>query len=427
MRIPSPLLSTTRLFGVALLVASQLFAQNLAPVAPESVGLSAERLARLDAVFNDYVTDGNLPGAVVLVARHGKIAHLAAYGKTDMAADRAMQTDAIFRIASQSKAIISVGIMMLQEEGKLLIDDDLAKYLPEFAETTVAELRDDGKLRIVPAKRRITVRDLLTHTSGYDYGEGLARDVWEEAGIQGWYFADREEPIRETVRRMAALPAVAQPGEKYVYGYNTDILGAVIEVASGQPLDVFLQERLLGPLGMVDTHFYLPPAKRSRLATVYSRRGDSPLERAPDEGTRVSQGHYVDGPRQSFSGGAGLLSTARDYATFLQMLANGGTFNGVRILSRKSVELMHVNHLPEGINLGRGTGFGLGFRIAEDLGASGLPSSLGTYGWGGAYHSTYWIDPVEGLVVTYFTQVIPANNLDDHQKLQALIYAAIND
>ena len=427
MRTQNPFFSTARLLGVALIAASQLFAQNLAPVAPEAVGLSSERLARLDAVFEAYVADGKLPGAVVLVARHGKIAHLAAYGKNDIAANRAMQTDAIFRIASQSKAIISVGIMMLQEEGKLLIDDDLSKYLPEFAQTSVAELRDDGKLRIVPAQRRITVRDLLTHTSGYDYGEGLARDVWKEAGIQGWYFADRDEPIRETVRRMAALPAIAQPGAKFVYGYNTDILGAVIEVASGQSLDVFLQERILGPLGMSDTAFYLPTAKRDRLATVYSRRGDNPLEVAPDEGTRVSQGHYVEGPRQSLSGGAGLLSTARDYATFLQMLANGGTFNGVRILSRKSVELMHVNHLPDGVSRGAGSGFGLGFDITEDIGGRGLPSSVGKYGWGGAYHSTYWIDPVEGLVVTYFTQVIPANNLDDHQKLQALIYAAIND
>ncbi|WP_221029810.1 serine hydrolase domain-containing protein [Actomonas aquatica] len=417
-------------FAAATLLATPLFAQDLGPADPASLGFSAERLARLDAVFEDYVADGQLPGAVVLVARHGKIAHLAAYGKSDVEAARPMETDAIFRIASQTKAIVSTGIMLLQEEGKLLVDDDLSKYLPEFAETTVAEKREsDGRVVIVPAKRRITLRDLLTHTSGYGYGWGLASDQWEAAGITGWYFADRNEPIRETVRRMAALPADAHPGEKFVYGYNTDILGAVIEVASGLPLDVFLTQRILEPLGMHDTHFYLPAAKRDRLAAVYSKRGDGALERAPAAGTMESQGHYVTGPRQSFSGGAGLLSTARDYATFLQMLANGGTFKGERILSRKSVELMHVNHLRPGVGFpwGEGLGFGLGFRIVEDLGGSGLPASLGNYGWGGAYHSTYWIDPVEDLVLVYFTQVIPADNLDDHQKLQALVYSALVD
>ncbi len=423
-----PRLPSTLLVAVALLSAP-LLANDFAPVAPETVGMSAERLARLDAVFNDYVADGKLPGAVVLVARHGQIAHLAAYGKSDLESGRAMATDDIFRIASQTKAVVSVAIMMLQEKGKLLIDDDLAKYLPEFAETTVAERRDDGRVIIVPARRRITLRDLLTHTSGYSYGGGPAGDTWKAAGITGWYFADRDEPVRETIRRMAALPAEAHPGERFVYGYNTDILGAVVEVASGQPLDAFLRERILDPLGMTDTHFYLPQDQRARLATVYSKRGDKALERAPDAGTMLSQGHYVDGPRKSFSGGAGLLSTAEDYASFLQMLLNNGTFNGHRLLSRKSVELMHVNHLPPGVEFpwDPGHSFGLGFRITEDVGRLGLPSSEGKYAWGGAYHSTYWIDPAEDLVVAYFTQVIPADNLDDHQKLQALIYAAIAD
>ncbi len=421
----------SRLRSVLLVAASLLVtslpAQNAAPSAPAALGFSADRLARLDAVFEGYVADGRIPGAVVLITRHGQVAHLAAYGQSDLETGRAMTTDTIFRIASQTKAITSVGIMMLQEEGKLLIDDDLAKYLPEFAETQVAVEKDDGAIELVPAQRRITLRDLLTHTSGFGYGWGPVEAEWKAAGIFGWYFADRNEPIRETVRRMAALPANTQPGERFVYGYNTDILGAVIEVVSGQPLDVFFQERILGPLSMTDTHFFLPTADRDRLATVYSLKGDTPLTRAPDHAGMESQGDYVDGPRRCFSGGAGLLSTAHDYARFLQMLLNGGTLDGVRLLSRKTVELMHVNHLPAGLDLGRGTSFGLGFRIAEDLAASGLPASVGNYGWGGAYHSTYWIDPTEDLVVTYFTQVIPADGLDDHQKLQALIYSALID
>ncbi len=423
----TPRSRSTLFLALVCLFAASLSAQAPAVVKPESVGLSSERLARLDAVFEDYVAEGKLPGAVLLIARRGQVAHLAAYGQSDLEAGRAMQTDAIFRIASQTKAIVSVGIMMLQEEGRLLIDDDLADYLPEFAKTTVAVPKDGGGYDVVPAKRRITLRDLLTHTAGIGYGYGPAAKEWEAAGIQGWYFAHRDEPVRETIRRMAALPADAQPGERFVYGYNTDILGAVIEVASGQPLDVFLRERIFGPLSMHDTHFFLPPAKRERLATVYSLRNDKPLERAPDDGTMTSQGHYVDGPRVSFSGGAGLVSTARDYANFLQMLLNNGELDGVRLLSRKTVELMHVDHLGDNVDYGAGSGFGLGFGITEDIGASGLPASVGKYGWGGAYHSTYWIDPAEELVVAYFTQVIPASGLDDHQELQALVYAAIVD
>ena len=402
-------------------------AQQLRRMAPETVGMSSERLERVDAAFERYVDEGQLPGAVVLVARNGGIVHMEAYGKIDLESGAEMKPDAIFRIASQTKALVSVGIMMLQEEGRLLVDDPLARYLPEFADTTVAEAQEDGSYEVVPAKRNITLRDLLTHTSGYGYGGGPAADKWKKAGIEGWYFADREEPVRETIRRMASLPAESHPGERFVYGYNTDILGAVIEVVSGQTLDVFLRKRIFEPLGMTDTHFYLPKDKTDRLATVYSKEQDAELVRAPDPGHMVGQGHYLEGPRVSFSGGAGLLSTARDYAIFLQMLANGGEYNGARLVSPKTVQLMTVDHLPEGVSFpwNPGTGFGLGFSVVEDMGANGLPESEGTYGWGGAYHSNYWIDPVENLVVVYFTQVIPAQGIDDHQKLRALVYQAI--
>jgi len=338
-----------------------------------------------------------------------------------------MTNDAIFRIASQSKALVSLGIMILQEEGKLLISDPVGKYIPQFDSTTVAVPKEGGGYNVVPAKRKITIRDLLTHTAGIGYGSGPAADKWKEAGIQGWYFADRDEPIASTVERMAALPMDAQPGEKFVYGYNTDILGVVIERASGKPLDVFLGEKVFKPLGMTDTYFYLPKEKASRLATVYSVDKNGPLTRAPDPGKMVGQGMYLDGPRKSFSGGAGILSTARDYATFLTMILNKGVRNGKRILSRKSVELMTVDHLRN-IPYGDGAGFGLGFEVTDKLGDRGRLGSEGEFGWGGAYHSTYWVDPKEDLVVVYFTQLIPAGGIiDDHGKLRALVYQAIVD
>jgi CubicO group peptidase (beta-lactamase class C family) len=217
----------------------------------------------------------------------------------------------------------------------------------------------------------------------------------------------------------------AQPGTRWVYGYNTDILGAVIEKVSGQPLDVFMRERILDPLGMNDTHFYLPTSDRDRLATVYSATGGG-IERAPNLSQMVGQGAYVDGPRKSFSGGAGFLSTAPDYARFLQMMLNEGELDGVRILAPKTVELMTTDHL-RGIPFRAGQGFGLGFSIVTDLGARGIPGSVGEYGWGGAYHSTYWVDPVEELVVVYLTNLIPAGRIDDHGKLRALIYQALMD
>jgi CubicO group peptidase (beta-lactamase class C family) len=337
-----------------------------------------------------------------------------------------MEENSIFRIASQTKAIVSVGIMMLQEEGKLIISDPVGKYIPAFNETTVAVTKEDGSYEVVKANRPITIRDLLTHTSGIGYGKGIATELWEKAKIQGWYFADRDEPIQATVTRMASLPFEAQPGEKFVYGYNTDILGALIEVVSGQPLNTFLKNYILDPLDMKDTHFYLPENKKERLTVVYSST-ENGLERAADPGGMIGQGAYVNGPRMSFSGGAGYLSTALDYANFLQMMLNDGVFNGKRLISSKTVELMTVNHLGEVTFPLKGAGFGLGFYTVNDLGLRGLLGSKGEYGWGGAYHSTYWVDPEENLVVVYFTQLRPDNGLDDHDKLRALVYQAMID
>ena len=416
-----------------LLVPQALVAQGLERVAPEEVGLSSERLDRLSLAIEQYVDEGRLAGAVAIVVRRGKIAYLEALGHRDVEAQAPMPADAIFRIASQTKALASIGVMMLQEEGKLLITDPIGKYLPAFAETRVLETNDSGGHEIVAARRPITIRDLLTHTAGISYGMGLlasrgpAADAWEEAGITGWYLADRDETVGETMARLAELPMDAHPGERWVYGYNTDILGALIEKISGQTLEAFLKERLFDPLGMTDTHFFLPENKVGRLATVYSSvDGGSRFERAPDAGTMVSQGHYVNGPRKAFSAGAGSLSTATDYATFLQMMLNGGEFNGTRILSRKTVESILSDHLGD-VPFRPGQGFGLGFSIMHDPAAAGLPGSPGEFGWGGAYHSTYWADPKEEMVVVYLTQIIPAINLDDQQKLRTLVYQAIID
>jgi CubicO group peptidase (beta-lactamase class C family) len=418
---------TAAVLLVALTLGQQAaYAQTLQRARPEAVGLSSERLKRLSEALNGYVRDGRLPGGVVLVARRGKVAYAEAFGQRDREAKAPMREDSIFRIASQTKALVSVGVMMLQEEGRLLISDPVGKYLPEFRETTVAVPKPGGGYEVVKAKRPVTIRDLLTHTSGVGYGGGVARDRWEAAKITGWYFADRDEPVGATVARMAALPFDAQPGEKWNYGYSTDILGALVEKVSGQTLEEFLRARIFEPLGMKDTHFYLPESKSDRLAVVYSSKESGGLERAPEPGGMVGQGAYLKGPRKSFSGGAGLLSTANDYARFLSMMLNGGELDGRRLLSRKSVELMTVDHL-NGVAYREGLGFGLGFEVVKDLGARGKPGSVGEYGWGGAYHSTYWVDPKEQLVVVYFTQVIPARNLDDHDKLRALVYQAIVD
>ncbi len=402
----------------------RVHAQQMPLAAPEELGFSPQRLERLTEAMQAYVDDDRLAGSVVLVARHGQIAYLKAFGQRDLESGAPMSEDAIFRIASQTKALTSVATMILQEEGKLLISDPVGKYIPEFAKTTVAVPNEDDGYEVVPANRPITIRDLLTHTAGIGYGNGPAADTWKEAGIQGWYFADRDEPVGATIARMGALPMDAQPGEKFVYGYNTDILGVVVEKASGMTLDAFIRARILEPLGMRDTHFYLPMEKKNRLATVYGSKEAGGLERVPEPGHMVGQGMYVNGPRKSFSGGAGLLSTARDYARFLQMMANGGTLDGQRILSPKTVELMTTDHLRD-IPYGSGEGFGLGFSVLKDLGDRGEMGTVGEYGWGGAYHSTYWVDPAEDLVVVYFTQLLPARNVDDHDKLRVAIYQAL--
>jgi CubicO group peptidase (beta-lactamase class C family) len=405
----------------AILTPSPLFAADAGfPAAkPEEVGLSSERLARLSRVVNQYVDEGRIPGAVVLIARKGRLAHLQAYGKADREKEQAMRPDAIFRIASMSKAITSVAIMMLQEEGKLLLGDPVSKFIPEFRAPQVVSSDGPTGYTLVPAKREITIRDLLTHTAGISYGAGPAEEAHKWARLHGWYFAEHDEPIGEAVKRLSRLPLVSQPGERYVYGFATDILGHVVEVISGMTLADFMAERIFKPLGMRDTHFFLPPDKLGRFTPVYGL-GDRGLELTEPAATSA----YVQGPRACFSGGAGLLSTAADYGLFLQMLLDGGQLNGRRLLSRKTVEVMTVNHVGA---LHGDQGFGLGFGVTEHLGRRGQVGSVGAYGWGGAYYTTFWVDPREELVAVFMCQLLPSRGLDLHGKFTALVYQAIID
>lgn len=406
--------------SVLLLVLSVARAQELPQASPEEVGLSSDRLTRLSRVMGEYVDQGRVAGIVTLVIRDGKVAHLGTVGHLDRETRTPMPADAIFRIASQSKAITTAAIMMLQEEGKLLISDPLSKYIPAFRNSRVASLDSEGTYGEVPASRQITLHDLLTHTSGISYGWGPARAAyaWEE--VQGWYFADHDEPIGAAIERLAQLPLDAQPGERFIYGFNTDILGHVVEVASGMTLADFFQEKIFGPLKMVDTHFFLPSGKVSRLSPVYGHNESGELELVEP----ADDNDYVRGPRRCYSGGAGLLSTARDYGRFLLALLNGGELEGARILSRKSVELMTSNQVG---TLYGNRGFGLGFWITEHLGRTGQLGSVGAYGWGGAYHTTYWVDPQERLVALLMCQLLPARNSDLHGKFQAMVYQSIVD
>lgn len=405
---------------VALVVAlsASALAQGLPVAKPESVGLSGPRLTRLSAAMQRAVDENRLAGIVTLVARDGKAVHFESFGKLDREKSVAMPKDAIFRIASMSKAITSVAIVMLMEEGRLLLSDPVSKFIPAFAKTTVAA---PGNGDPVPAKRAITIRDLLTHTAGISYGSGALESAYKGKNVYMWYFADKDEPIATTIDRLASLPFEAQPGDRWVYGFGTDILGVIVEKASGMPLDEFMRTRIFEPLKMTDTAFYLPPNKASRFATVYSYSQGN-LNRAPDPG--MGQGDYVTGPRKSFSGGAGLLATASDYARFLQMLLNGGQLDGVRILSPKSVELMTSNHVGNLYNEGR-LGFGLGFEITEHVGRSGRPGSVGEFGWGGAYYTKFWVDPVEKIVAVFMTQALPSGGATIQDQFRALVYQSV--
>jgi CubicO group peptidase (beta-lactamase class C family) len=411
---------------LVVLVCNILNGQSLNSVISEKNGFDYERLSRLSNKLDEFSKKGILPGSVVLISKNDKIIYHEAFGFSDIDNQIPMKTNSIFRIASQTKFITATAIMMLQERGELVITENVSKYIPEFKETFVAKKSDDG-YSIEPADREITIKDLLTHTSGVGYGFGIASKVWEEAGIQGFYLIDRNESIVETVKKIAKLPHEAHPGDEYVYGYSSDILGAIVEVVSGNSLDTFLKENLFDPLEMTDTSFYLPDSKKDRLTTVYIYSEDNGLKRAPYKGTFDSQGsHYIDGPKKSFSGGAGLLSTSSDYYNFLLMILNEGKYENLQILSRKSIEIMTKDNLTEGIFPYAGMGHGLGVQVVNNRAKLSVLGSNGELIGGGAYRTEYWIDSQEDLIGIILVQIRePQYLLRFHDTIKTLIYQAL--
>ena len=420
----------TRVITVVLVAATIVLSTAWRPHAEQTAvaaSASTDRIARLDRALDEYVKENRVAGIVALVLRDGRPIYEKALGWRDREASSPMKMDTIFRIASQTKAITSAAIMMLVEEGRIGLSDPVSRYIPAFAKTTVAAASRTG-ITIEPARRQIQIKDLLTHTSGMSYGtEAHIASLYQAKGLgpaagAGWYTADKTEPICTTMERLATLPFVSHPGEAYVYGYNTDVLGCVVERASGMPLDQFIRTRITEPLGMTDTHFYLPQAERDRLAVVYSSKADGAYERAP-EGP-LGQGAYVDGPRVSFSGGAGLVSTARDYARFLEMIRNGGMHEGRRLMSTRAVRLMTTNQIGDLRQL-NGLGYGYGFETTDRYGARDL-EAVGAFGWGGAYGSNYRVEPAARLVLVLMIQLRP-NSTTLGNRFPTLVYQAFGD
>jgi CubicO group peptidase (beta-lactamase class C family) len=384
---------------------------------------------RLRGYLDQAAAEGLVAGTVTLVMQRGQVVFHHASGMADREARRPMSESALFRIASQTKAFTSVAAMILVEEGRVGLSDPIARWLPGLANATVSVSNDSGRpgRRVVPVRRPITVRDLLTHTAGMSYGREpwldsayTSRGLGAAAGA-GWYFAHKEEDICTAIAPLAELPLAAQPGERFVYGYATDVLGCIVEKASGVPFARFLADRITGPLSLHGSRFCLDRSARDRLATVYARR-DGALHRAPDG--PLGQGDYVEGPCQAHSGGAGLLSTAADYARFLEMLRRGGSLDGVRILSPASVALMTHDQIDP-LYRGPEWGFGLGFEVLLDPGMAAEYGAAGRWGWGGAYHSNYWVDPDHELVAVLMVQLLPATGSTLQSRFRALVYAML--
>ncbi|NII24614.1 serine hydrolase [Pseudoflavitalea sp. X16] len=398
---------------------------------PSATGFSAERLQRIDKVLQEYVDKGRMNGAVALIIHNGKIAYYKSVGY-DKDVNTPLKKDAIFRIASQTKAITSVAVMMLYEEGKFMLDDPISNYIPEFKKPTVLDKfnKADSTYTTVPAKREITIRDLLTHTSGIGYaqiGTPEANAIYAKAGVVGGIGVNKII-LADKMKILGGLPLFHQPGEKFTYGLNTDVLGYLVEVVSGMSLDAFFHQRIFEPLGMKDTYFYLPKEKYNRLAMLYTE--DTATRKVVPMAARIGiNGEFSrDYPATEgtyFSGGGGLSSTIYDYAIFLQMLLNGGEYNGKRILSRNSVRMMTMNQIGD---IARGANkFGLGFGITTEKGSAVLPTQEGTFEWGGMFATTYWVDPKEKLVALLYRNVYPTRwgNLANLYKV--LVYQAIND
>jgi len=406
--------------------------QKSAPLSmatPASVGISPERLNRIDAMCKESVKDGDLPGIVALVARNGKIVLHEAYGMADNQSNRKMKKDDIFRIASQSKAITSTAVMMLWEEGKFRLDDPVSKYIPGFMDPMVLKsfTYKDTSYIAEPANKEITIRHLLTHTSGVGYGvidgDERFRMIYQKEGITD-LFTTENISIEESVKKLAKLPLHHNPGEKFTYSEGLDVLGYFIEIISGMPFDKFLRERLFDPLGMDDTWFYLPDSKADRLVAVQKKENGNWV-RYPV--TFYDTNYPVKGAKRFFSGGAGLSSTAKDYATFLQMYLNGGELNGVRILSRTTIQSMMGNQVGE-LWGGDGEYYGLAFGVIDSGGQdAGGRGSKGTFSWGGYFNTQYFADPAEQTIGVIMKQTQGPVNDDTSWRFQLLVNQSIDD
>jgi CubicO group peptidase (beta-lactamase class C family) len=394
----------------------------------ETVGMSSERLKKLDAVMQGYIDRKEIAGTVTLVARKGKVVHFSALGQRDVENNEPMKEDTIFRIASMTKPITSVALMMLYEEGHFQLRDPMSKWLPEFADMKVAipapeHERLNGRYKMVPANGPITIQHVLTHTAGLSNAyRGIAQPEYAKAmtGIPA------ETTSYDRIKLLAELPLNFHPGEHWEYGIGTTVVGVLVEEMSGMTLDKFFRERIFKPLDMTDTHFYLPESKLHRFAALYrpGEENNIQLTEAP-----TTDSHFVKEPHNHFNGAGGLVSTARDYFRFHQMMLNGGQLDGTRILSRKTIELMTVNHTGDNAIwlAGPGYGFGLGYAIVIDQGPAATPRSQGSYYWGGAYGTIFWVDPKEELIGILMEQIRPYTQLNTRPDMASMTYQAIVD
>jgi len=402
-------------------------AAPLPKAAPDQVGVSSERLRRVRALLQRYVDRGEIAGAVSMVARHKKVVHFEAQGVSDLETKAPLRTDAIFRLASMTKPVTSLAVMMLHEEGRFLLDDPIAKFLPEFKDMKVAVAnapneRAAGGFRLEPAARPITIRHLLSHTAGIASGTaGPAVDLLKQLNAT----RKPEDPLAGYIKRLAALPLNFHPGGHWEYGLATDVLGRFVEVVSGQSLDEFFRRRIFEPLAMRDMHFYLPDDRLPRLVTAYKPKdgGGAVLEKLTAPGPASRTGRF-------FSGGGGLAGTAEDYMRFCQMLIGGGELDGTRLVSRKTIEAMTANQIGP-LTLWQDTyrnyGFGLGFRVRREIGQSATLGSVGEYGWGGAYGTYFWVDPAEKMVGILMIQLMPYAHLNLRPEFQNAVTQAIVD
>ncbi len=420
------------LIAVATLIAASAAARELPISSPPLAGMSDERLERIGGAIQAAIDDGEIAGAAAIIIRNGDVAWLEAFGMADREAARPMQTDDLFRIGSMTKAITATAVLMLYEEGRFLLDDPISHYLPELDREM--EIVTEGGETLVAARQPITIRHLLTHTSGMSYGfvNDALNSHYESAGVSDGVGGDNGITLEENVRRLAGTPLLYEPGTRWSYSLSNDVLGRLIEVVSGQPLDEFLTERLFLPLDMLDTHFRVPATKLDRLSAVYRHDADGNLERVPDGVIR--DGHITfgidypyDEDARLLSGGAGLTSTLRDYSRFLQMVLNGGTLDGRRILSRKTVELMTTNQTERlGVSRYQGRSWSLAFEVEDGPAATGLPGSPGLVRWDGFYNTYYWADPEEELVALLYTQHYPWG-IELRHRFRVLMYQAIDD